>query len=190
VCCSVLQCIAVHCSVLQCVAVCCSVLQCVAVCCSVSQYVAVCCSVLQCVAAVSTREIPVQVHSVSQCRQQPQIEQMTKSEQESESAPTGVISEPFVAIAVCCSVLQCVAVCCSVLQCVAVRAVAGERVPRGLLRLCVHTITVTHTGSTYCCAEQTLSLWLVVSGFMALSTKTACSISLYVHNMVLLAKRA
>jgi len=81
VCCSVLQCIAVHfsalqciavrCSVLQCVAVCCSVLQCVAVCCSVSQCVAVCCSVLQCVAVC---------RSVSQC------------------------------VAVCCSVLPCVAV--------------------------------------------------------------------------------
>jgi len=30
-CCSVLQCVAVHCSALQCVAVCCSVLQCFAV---------------------------------------------------------------------------------------------------------------------------------------------------------------
>jgi len=39
VCCSVLQCVAVHCSVLQCVAVCCSVVQCGAVCCSALQCV-------------------------------------------------------------------------------------------------------------------------------------------------------
>ena len=45
-CCSVLQCVAVHCSALQCVAVCYSVLQCVAVCCSALQRVAACCSVL------------------------------------------------------------------------------------------------------------------------------------------------
>ena len=129
------------CSVLQCVAVCRSALQCVAVCCSVSQYVAVCCSVLQCVAAVSTREIPVQVHSVSQCRQQPQIEQMTKSEQESESAPTGVISEPFVAIAVCCSVLPCVAVCCSVLPCVLSR----EKESLAACCACAFTLSQSHT---------------------------------------------
>jgi len=85
------------------------------------------------------------------------------------------------------SLLLCDPVCCSVLQCVAVRAVVGERVPRGPSRLRVHTITVTHTGSTYCCAEQISSLWLVVSGS---STKTACSISLYVDNMILLTKRA
>ena len=50
VCCSALQCVAVHCSVLQCIAVCCSALQCIAVHCSALQCIAVCCSVLQCIA--------------------------------------------------------------------------------------------------------------------------------------------
>jgi len=59
--------------------------------CSVLQYAAVCCRVVKCVACVA-----VGAHSAI------------------------LLSNGYVAITVCCGVLQCVAVCCSVLQCVAV----------------------------------------------------------------------
>ena len=47
-CCSVLQCDAVHCRVMQCHAVWRSVMQCVAAYCTVLQRIALCCSVLKC----------------------------------------------------------------------------------------------------------------------------------------------
>ena len=101
VCCSVLQCVAVHvfCNSQltclkdpACVAVCCSVLQCVLQC------VAVCCSVLQCVAVCC-----------SACIMKLTVDVPERAK-------------------VCCSVLQCVAVYCSVLQCVAgvLQCVAGH----------------------------------------------------------------
>jgi len=85
VCCSVLQCVAVHdslrvsclrvmcvsltgshvavyCRALQCVALCCSVLQCVAVCCSVLQCVAGCCRLFQGVAGCCRVLQSVAVH--------------------------------------------------------------------------------------------------------------------------------
>jgi len=104
--------------VLQCVAVCCSVLQCVAVhevmqhrhhnayciechthwthiCCSVLQCVVVCCSVLQCVAV---RHIVLQCAAVC-CST---VLKVTR------------VEITYVAVChICCSVLQCVAVCYS-----------------------------------------------------------------------------
>jgi len=103
VCCSMLQCVAVHkhnptmrvgasfrctlcCSVLQGVVVCCSLLQGVAGCCTVWHYVALRCSVeVHEHNPNNARRRSISVHYVLQC------------------------------VAVCCSVLQCVAVCCSVL---------------------------------------------------------------------------
>jgi len=96
VCCSVVQCMAVHCSVWQCVAVCCSdssVLQCVKA--SIDTLsnaeIVVCCSVLQHVALYCSVHTAAVCGSVLQCTL-------------------------LQCIAVCCSVLQCVAVYCSVLQ--------------------------------------------------------------------------
>jgi len=73
---------------------CCSVLQCAAVRYSVLQRVAACCSVLQ-----SNGSLYRHTHW---------------------GVCFGFSAQPFVNVAVCCSVLQCVAVCCSVLQCAAV----------------------------------------------------------------------
>jgi len=97
VCCSMLQCVAVHC-----VAMCCNVLQCGAACCSVLQ------CVLQCVTMCSRAYIccPPRPFCISH------------------KYRSGSVL-PYIAVrcsASCCSVLQCVAVCVAVCDAVCCRA--------------------------------------------------------------------
>ena len=109
VCCSMLQCDAVHllCECFFYTPRSCHTQNRLDFCCSVSQYVAVCCSVLQrtyFIRATLTR-LALVTHIIATI---------------SETCAHRLV--PFAAsyacVAVCCSMMQCVTVCCSVLQCI------------------------------------------------------------------------
>ena len=117
VCCSMLQCDAVHllCECFFYAPRSCHTQNRLDFCCSVSQYVAVCCSVLQrtyFIRATLTRLALVTHIIATIC--------------ETCAHRLVPFAASYACVAVCCSMMQCVTVCCSVLWCVAVCCVCWD----------------------------------------------------------------